>query len=169
MKKFKKMASAVQSTEANPSKSSESTKESTDSIPAPSTSIPTVPIPTVIFEKHDLPTGSSTSMNPTISAPLLSSQFPLKHSALSMLAPSAQPVQTAATTIPLSSKVYVPAPSPSPHQPTVLPPPPSPPSGTGTSCTSTLYGEEKTGFHMKNGLSKDKISSTIKNTGKIDS
>ena len=115
-KKFKKMASAVQSTEANPSKSSESTKESTDSIPAPSTSIPTVPIPTVIFEKHDLPTGSSTSMNPTISAPLLSSQFPLKHSALSMLAPSAQPVQTAATTIPLSSKVYVPAPSPSPNK-----------------------------------------------------
>lgn len=120
-KKFMKMAKPVQSTEANPSTSSESTKESIDRVPAsttsphvPSTSIPAVPIPTVIFEKHDLPTRSSTSMNPPLSA--LSSQFPLKHSALSMLAPSAQPVQTAPCTMPLSSKVYVPAPSPSPSK-----------------------------------------------------
>ena len=35
--------------------------------------------------------------------------------------------------------------------------------------TSTFYGEEKIGLHMKNDLSKDKVSSTIKNTGKIDS
>ena len=115
------MASAVQSTETNPSTSSESTNESIDRVPAsttsshvPSTSIPAVPIPTVIFEKHDLPTRSSTSMNPPVSAQTLSSQFPLKHSALSMLAPSAQPVQTAPYTMPLSSKIYVPAPSPSP-------------------------------------------------------
>ena len=122
-KKFKKMASAVQSVEANPSTAIESTKESSERIPTatisssiPSTSIPTVPIPTVIFEKHDLPVRSSTSMDPPTPAPAFSSQFPLKHSALSMLAPSAQPIPNTPATMTLSSKVYVPAPSPSPSK-----------------------------------------------------
>lgn len=122
-KKFKKMASAVQSVEANPSTAIESTKEPSERLPAttisssiPSTSIPTVPIPTVIFEKNDLPVRSNTSMDPPTPAPAFSSQFPLKHSALSMLAPSAQPIHNTPTTMTLSSKVYVPAPSPSPSK-----------------------------------------------------
>ena len=122
-KKFKKMASAVQSVDANPSTTIESTKESSERIPAttisssiPSTSVPTVPIPTVIFEKHDVPVRSSTSMDPPTTSPAFSSQFPLKHSALSMLVPSSQPIHNTPTTMTLSSKVYVPAPSPSPSK-----------------------------------------------------
>ena len=122
-KKFKKMASAVQSTEAKPSTSPEIAKEMNERIPTTtvspsvaSMSIPTVPIPTVIFEKHDLQTKSNSSMEPPTPMPSLSSQFPLKHSALSMLAPSAQPVQAPPSTMTLSSKVYVPAPSPSPSK-----------------------------------------------------
>ena len=124
-KKFKKMASAVQSVDSTPEQLLETAKDSTQktnastSLPSSTittTAIPVVPIPTVIFEKPDLSYESASRNERRMSSPSLSSQFPLKHSALSMLQPSTQPIQTTPSTMNLSSRVYVPAPSPSPSK-----------------------------------------------------
>ena len=123
-KKFKKMASAVQSVESTHAQVGDAAKGQTEKTtsslimpPSPpnTATVPAVPIPTVIFDKPDLPNRLSIT-DPRISASSVGSQFPLKHSALSMLAPSAQPVNTAPSTLSLSSNVYVPAPSPSPSK-----------------------------------------------------
>ena len=123
-KKFKKMASAVQSVESTHAHASDAAKESiektTSSLnipPSPPTTgtVPAVPIPTVIFDKPVLPNRLSIT-DPRFSTPSVGSQFPLKHSALSMLAPSALPVYTTPSTLSHSSNVYVPAPSSSPSK-----------------------------------------------------
>ena len=123
-KKFKKMASAVQSVESTHAQVADAAKGSTENTtpslitnPSPSitATVPAVPIPTVIFDKPELPKRHSLT-DPHLSASSVGSQFPLKHSALSMLAPSAQPVNPMPSTLSLSSNVYVPAPSPSPRK-----------------------------------------------------
>ena len=123
-KKFKKMASAVQSVDSEPP-ARQVTKQSTEkttasmTIPPPTTaSISGVPIPTVIFDRPEFPDDRPISQaeRRRVSIPPVVSQFPLKHSALSMLLPSAQPIPTTPSTLTLSSNVYVPAPSPSPSK-----------------------------------------------------
>ena len=123
-KKFKKMASAVQSEESSSSQQPETSNASiqgtisasisSNTSPSATVHMPSVPIPTVLFEKPNIPGGIRLPIEPPISVNHPRSQFPLKHSALSMVMSSAQPVQTAPSTLPLSSKMYVPAPSPSP-------------------------------------------------------
>ena len=118
------MAAAVQPVQSTPAQVADEAKEPTEKTtssliipPSPPTTatVPTVPIPTVIFDKPDLPNRLSIT-DPRISEPSVGSHFPLTHSALSMLAPSAQPVNTTPSTLSLSSNVYVPAPSPSPSK-----------------------------------------------------
>ena len=125
-KKFKKMASAVQSADPPPS-TPKVAKESTEKtvvstiIPPPTATISAIPIPTFLLDKPDLPNTTTSQVEPPRMAvfPPVVNQFPenwLKHSALSMLKPSAQPLQTTPSTLAVSTKVYVPAPSPSPSK-----------------------------------------------------
>ena len=122
-KKFKKMASAVQLVEPTPP-TTEVAKESTEKTIAPTiihpppATMPAGPIPTFLLDKPQLPATTSCQADwPRLAVlPHGGNQIPdnwLKHSALSMLKPSAQPVQTIPSTLAVSTKVYVPAPSPS--------------------------------------------------------
>ena len=87
-------------------------------VPPPTATMSAVPIPTFLLDKPDLPATMTSQVEQhrvAVFPPLLN-QFPLKHSALSMLLPSAQPVQTTPSTLAVSTKVYVPAPSPWPSK-----------------------------------------------------
>ena len=122
-KKFKKMASAVQLVEPTPP-TTEVAKESTEKTIAPTiihpppATMPAGPIPTFLLDKPQLPATTSCQADwPRLAVlPHGGNQIPdnwLKHSALSMLNPSAQPMQTIPSTLAVSTKVYIPAPSPS--------------------------------------------------------